>query len=224
MIHLKLATIPWVAIFVPLACSAPASWDTLPAEAEWRSNQPNQDSGDNLRAFSGEMAFNSTAVGAVPGLEIETLVHKDGGTFGIGVPLAVEENGALVLRAGFEFVDSDDGEHDREEGFGIAAGLGYRHYFGWKRDGWLLGGRLDFWMAEIDWENNLAGGGKLEGRTDVIVLRPGLEAGYALWLSDEWRIDFLTAAGFDIYLNTDGEDVGSDDLRLSVGLALRYGF
>lgn len=224
MIPSKLAMIPWVALALPLACITPASLDTSASEAKWSGERPRQDSTDNLRVFSGGMVFDSTAVGAGPGLEIETMVHKDGGTFGIGVPLAVKENGALILRAGFEFVDSDDGEHDREEGFGIGAGLGYRHYFGWERDGWLLGGRLDFWVAEIDWENDLVGGGQLDGRTDVIVLRPGLEAGYGLWLSDEWRIDFLTAAGFDLYLDTDGEDVGTDNLRLSVGLALRYGF
>ena len=126
--------------------------------------------------------------------------------------------------SGFDFVDSDSGERDREQGVGAGAGPGYRRSFGWNREGWLLGGRLDFWVAEIDGEDDLAGGGKLEGSSDVAVLRPGLGAGYSLWISDAWHIDWLTMLGLDLYLDTDGEDVGSDQVRLSIGLAFRYGF
>ena len=54
--------------------------------------------------------------------------------------------------------------------------------------------------------------------------RPGLEAGYSLWISDAWHIDWLTILGLDLYLDTNGEDVGSDNVRLSIGLAFRYGF
>lgn len=127
---------------------------------------------------------------------------------------------ALTARLAWNETDRQDfGEHDDERGGGGGGGIGWRRYFGAQRDGWLVGGRVDLWALEIDWEDESPAS---EGRTDVLVLQPSAEAGYAWRLGDSrWRLELTASLGVEINFDTDGEDVGEGVIGLA-GFAVSY--
>ena len=138
------------------------------------------------------------------------------------VPLSAHE--VLSLRAGYNATDRRDfGEHDDEDGGGPGLGAGYRRYFGERRTGWLLGGRVDLWFLEIDWEDDADPGPADRGSSDVVVLQPTLEGGYAFRLGERARLDLTLALGAEVNVDTDGEDVGEGGILLG-GVGLAWGF
>lgn len=126
------------------------------------------------------------------------------------VVVPIEEHHAVLLRAGYNFTDRRDyGEHDDEEGGGPGLTLGYRYRPSGSEAGWFMGARADLWFMQIDWEDP----GR-SGTTDIVVLQPTAEAGYAFSLSDSWSVEPFLALGAEINVDTDGEDVGEGAIFL----------
>ena len=136
----------------------------------------------------------------------------------------LQKHDALTLRVGYNSTDRQDfGRHQEEEGGGPGLGLGYRYYFGPDHDGWLLGARLDVWWLEIDWKDNVGLPTERSGRTDVTVLQPTIEGGYAWRFGRNWKLDLAVSFGAEINVDRSGEDVGEGGIVLG-GVTLAYGF
>jgi hypothetical protein len=142
---------------------------------------------------------------------------------GVYGEVALSEHGALTLGLAANVTDRDDfGEHDDEQGDGFGGGVGYRHYFGERHDLWFVGGRVDLWSLSIDWKDMPGTPAQVSGTSDVLVLMPTAEVGYALALGARWRLMVFVAGGAEINVSTDGEDVGEGAIGL-LGLSLVYG-
>ena len=130
----------------------------------------------------------------------------------------IDDNQALLFRAGYNFTDRRDfGEHDNEEGGGPGLTLGYRYATRDLAEGWFFGARADLWFMKIDWKDP----GR-SGTTDVVVLQPTAEVGYTFPLSATWSVQPFLALGAEINVDTDGEDVGDGAIFL-VGVSLIAG-
>ena len=57
------------------------------------------------------------------------------------------------------------GEHDDENGGGPGISLGTRYYFREKYQGLFLGARLDLWLMEIDWQDEIPNAEPEQGTT-----------------------------------------------------------
>jgi len=68
---------------------------------------------------------------------------------------------------------------------------------------------VDLWFLDIDWKDDP----NLSGSTDVVVLQPTVEGGYAWWLGPG-RLELLAAVGAEINVDEDGEDVGDGAIGL----------
>lgn len=126
----------------------------------------------------------------------------------------------LTAHAAYNATDRRDfGEHDNEEGGGPGVGLAFQRYLGARYDGWHLGVRTDLWFLEIDWEN---GSPPRTGATDIVVLQPTAQAGYA-WTVANGRLvlEAAVALGVEINIDTQGEAVGEGAILLG-GLSLAY--
>ena len=146
------------------------------------------------------------------GLEVQA--YPAGVITGVQARTPVSDDSEVTYRLAYNATDRQDfGEHDDESGGGPGLGVGYRHYFGPDHSGWLVGGRLDLWILEIDWEDDPPAT-PLEGTTDVVVLQPTLEGGYSLPLNDDWRFDVTLAVGAEINVDEDGDDVGEGAIGL----------
>jgi hypothetical protein len=148
---------------------------------------------------------------------VDVQAYPAGAIVAVETRRPVSERGELGLRAGYNSTERGDfGEHDDEDGGGPGVGFGYRHLFAPRgTDGWLTGARVDLWYLDIDWEDDPSGAAPAgrEGSTDVLVLQPMAELGYAWWLG-RGRIELLLAVGAEINVDTDGEDVGEGAIAL----------
>lgn len=154
----------------------------------------------------------------------EVQIYPTGVILGLHAQIPHFEKGMLTIRLGYNFTDRRDlGENDDEEGEGPGGGVGYRHYFGPEHTGWLVGGRVDVWDLEIDWEEDSNPPGRRKGTTDVIVVQPTLEGGYSYRLGGRWRVDLTLSLGAEINVDTDGEDVGEGAILLG-GATFVYEF
>lgn len=148
--------------------------------------------------------------------------YPAGVIYGAHGQLALSQDSVLTVRAAVNDTDRQDfGEFDNEEGDGVGGGVGYRQYFGPYFDGWMWGARVDLWDLEIDWRDDPPAVGATSGTTDILVLQPTIEGGYTWWLDEErtWRLTASAGFGFEINVDTDGEDVGEGAIGL-LGLTL----
>ena len=142
----------------------------------------------------------------------EVQVYPAGIIAGVLAQTPVSDDDLFTFRIAYNATDRQDfGEQDDEEGGGPGFGVGYRHFFDEDYLGWLVGGRLDLWFLEIDWEDDNP---VAEGTTDVIVLQPTIEGGYAFDGGDGWRIEVTASVGAEINVDEDGEDVGEGAIGL----------
>lgn len=146
------------------------------------------------------------------GLEVQG--YPAGVIAGVHLQRQLGERDALTFRLAWNETDRRDfGEHDDETGGGFGGGVGYRRWLAPDREGWMWGGRLDLWDLEIDWVDDPPSAAK--GRTDVLVLQPTIEGGYSWNLGDSaWRCDLVAGFGFEINVDTNGEDVGEGAIGL----------
>ena len=130
---------------------------------------------------------------------------------------ALDARSTLGIHLGGNFTDRDDnGDHLNEDGEGFGAGISYRRGLRDAEEGWFIGGRVDTWFLEIDWEDP-RGGVLVTGTTDVVVVQPTVFLGY------QWSngFDITVSGGAEINVDTDGEDVGEGAIGL---IGIRYRF
>ncbi len=132
----------------------------------------------------------------------------------------------VTVRAGYQLVNRDehgDGMNADEEGGGPGIGVGYHRYVAPRgEDGLLVGARVDLWWLDIRWEEKLlwGHGGRLPfsgptGSTDVLVVQPMLEAGYAWHRARGQRLELTLGAGTQINAERDGREVGDGAVFLA---------
>ena len=127
---------------------------------------------------------------------------------------------AVHGRLGVQRIRHEDyGEHDDERGDGFGFSLGYRYYRSPEQVGWSAGFRTDLWWNSLDWTDNINQADERRGETDVVVLQPTIEVGYLHLLNSEFFITPTVAFGFEINIDTDGEDTGEGPIWL-LGLHL----
>lgn len=142
-------------------------------------------------------------------------VYPAGAILGVHANLPLSDNELAIARLGYNATDrSDFGKHDDEHGGGPGIGAGYRRYFGPDFTGWMAGARVDLWALNIDWKDR-NGATTQRGSTDVLVLQPSVEGGYAFRLGDSgWRLDLTLSLGSEINVVRDGERVGEGPILL----------
>jgi hypothetical protein len=157
------------------------------------------------------------------GAEIQ--LYPSGVIPGLHGQWALSTKNVLTFRLGYNLAErQDNGEHDDEEGGGPGATVGYRRYFRPDQRRWYVGGRVDLWTMEIDWQDDTGGPAQSSGTTDILVLQPTVEAGYGFQLGgSRWRLDAGLAFGFEINVHTDGEEVG-EGASLLGGATVVYNF
>ncbi len=171
------------------------------------------------QALAAACSSPATLKGSMTRADVAVEVYPAGLISTVGVRHRLDERDEISFRVGHNETDRQDfGEHDDETGSGPGFGLGYRSYFHEGREGAFWGGRIDTWWLEIDWEED----GE-EGTTDVVVLQPTAELGYAWPLAEGLYFTTHLALGAEINVDTDGEDVGEGAIGL-LGVALTYGF
>jgi len=151
-------------------------------------------------------------------LGVEVQVYPAGVIAAGRLGLALDEQWAGYLLAGWNTTDRQDfGEHDDETGGGPGLGLAGRWYHLPGHRGWYLGGRVDLWFLDIDWDDR-RDGRDVAGESEVTVLQPTAQGGYA-WQRGGWHLEAGAALGAEINLDTDGEDVGEGAILLLGGAA-----
>ena len=152
----------------------------------------------------------------------ESQAYPAGVIVGLQGQWALDEHDVAIARAAVNVTERQDfGEHDNEDGEGFGLGVGWRRYADSGQQGWLYGARLDLFYLDIAWRDDLASGGTRRGSTDVTVLQPTLEGGYAWRLDEHWSFDLTVGLGAEINLNEQGEEVG-DGAILLLGFAFLY--
>jgi hypothetical protein len=138
--------------------------------------------------------------------------------------LGISEKDAFHVKLGYNIARRQDFSpyNDLENGGGWGFTLGYRHYFSEAVSGFYVGGRVDLWWLTIDWEDGLNNPSPTMGTTNITVLQPTGEVGYLYNIPDSpLSIGINAAAGWEINVVTDGEEVGQGAIGL-LGLRLRY--
>lgn len=153
---------------------------------------------------------------------VEAQAYPTGFIPGVRFSYGISDYSDLNFRLATNIADREDnGEHDLEEGDGPGFSMGWRRYYQTTHLGWFWGLRADVWFLEIDWEDHV--NRQAQGRTDITVFQPTAEAGYRFDLGSGWTFTPALALGFEINVETDGEDVGEGAILLG-GLSLTYRF
>lgn len=145
------------------------------------------------------------------------------------VEFELDDAHAFFLRAGYNFTDRRDwGKHDDEEGGGPGVTLGYRRSLnrpirGFAFDDWFIGGRVDIWFLDIDWEDTPPERPRRTGSSDVVVLQPTAEVGRTFHPAEQTVVQLFLALGAEVNVATDGEQVGEGAILLA-GFSLRRAF
>lgn len=129
-------------------------------------------------------------------------------------------------RLAYNMSDRKDfsGLNDNEEGGGPGISVGYRYYPLKECSGIYLGLRADLWRMKINWTDSSELVPK--GETRITVFQPTFELGYLFHIGENWDLGTAFVNGFEINLQTDGEEVGQGwitlwQLRLSRRLTLK---
>ena len=145
--------------------------------------------------------------GIIPGLRFEKSFNK---------------RDLWSVRVGSQIFDhGDKGEHDSEKGFGWGGTAGYKHYFNRYFIGPSLAARIDLWRNSVDWETKDDLGGIRKGNSEIRVIQPTVEFGWAFLVGENMVVTPTAAFGFEINVTTVGEKTG-EGLILLVGLNAAY--
>lgn len=152
------------------------------------------------------------------GLELQ--VYPTGYIADVRVAAYEEGRNACSIYAGYNLTDRrGNGKRDDESGGGPGIGVGGRRYETARQTGKMYGLRFDVWSLEIDWREKA-----VEGTSDVIVLQPTLEAGYAWrFMEERLRVETAVSIGVEWNAKTDGPSVGEGPIGL-FGVSAVYKF
>ncbi len=164
------------------------------------------------------MAFGQNKVTDI-GLELQ--VYPTGIIPGIRAERSVNHHDVASMRVGYQIIDHKDfGVHGSEKGSGFGLTVGYKRYFQKYFTGLTLALRTDAWYNTIDWEDE-TDTGAVKGTTEILVLQPTVELGWAFSLSDNFVVTPAIAAGFEKNVYTKGEPTG-EGLILLAGITAAY--
>ncbi|MBI1225604.1 MAG: hypothetical protein GC192_10245 [Bacteroidetes bacterium] len=153
---------------------------------------------------------------------IEAQIYPTGYIPGFYAEKSFSQRDLGTVRFGYQIIDHrDQGKHDSEKGSGYGGTLGYKHYFKKYFVGPSLSLRTDFWANKLDWTTNLEAGGEIKGKTDILVLQPTLEFGWAFAIGDNFALTPTVAYGFEKNIKTKGEPTGEGAIMLA-GLKAAY--
>ena len=142
-------------------------------------------------------------------ISFELQVYPTGVIPGVRFELALDDRQAVHLRLGIQEIDHrDEGVQDDEQGEGAGFTLGYKRYLRPGLTGLAFSFRTDVWFNSLDWRNNIGTPEETSGRTNVTVLQPTVELSWHRSLGSKYFVTPSAAAGFEINVDTDGEDVG----------------
>ncbi|MFT5155629.1 MAG: hypothetical protein ACI83I_000160 [Bacteroidia bacterium] len=121
---------------------------------------------------------------------------------------------AFNQRIGYNQTKRKDfsGYNDDEKGGGIGISLGYRYYFKQECSGFYLGSRLDWWNMKVDWIDSSQTINK--GSTQIVVLQPTFEIGYAFPLGKNWQLNTAFVNGMEFNVVEKGDPVGQGWITL----------
>ncbi len=138
-------------------------------------------------------------------------------------------NLTLTSRIGYNFTDRRDwGEHENEEGGGPGFSLGIEKR-SFLASNLSVNLRADLWFMDIDWRDPASGSalcGALPcpyetGTTEITVFQPTIGLGYQLPIPGKLGIKPSLSFGYEINVETKGEDVGEGAILL-LGLKVGY--
>jgi hypothetical protein len=155
----------------------------------------------------------------------EAQVYPAGVIGAVRAHFLLSAHDVLTARAGYNRASRGDfGEHDDEDGGGPGFALGYRRLFS-ERRGFFAGARVDLWWMTIDWIDDPGQPNERAGSSDIFVVQPTVEGGYSFVLGRKgrWVVEPSLAVGFEINVQTDGEDVGEGAILLG-GVSVAYRF
>ncbi len=133
---------------------------------------------------------------------------------------------AIQAKVGYNIARRQDFSpyNDLENGGGWGFTLGYRRYWNENIRGLYGGVRMDMWWLTIDWEDGLETANPTSGTTKITVFQPTAELGYMYQFTDSpFSVGLNAAAGYEINIVTNGEDVGQGAIGL-FGARMRYLF
>ena len=157
-------------------------------------------------------------------VSFELQVYPTGVIPGVRFELALDNQQSIHIRLGVQEIRHEDfGVHDDERGDGAGFTLGYKRYFSPGLTGPALSFRTDLWFNSLDWSDDVGTASERRGRTDVTVLQPTIEFSWHYPLGTQFFVTPSAAAGFEINVDTDGEDVGEGFIILAgVLLGVRF--
>ena len=157
-------------------------------------------------------------------ISFELQAYPTGIIPGIRFEYALDGRHALHFRLGVQEIRHQDyGEHDDERGNGRGFSFGYKRYLRPGLTGASVSLRTDLWFNSLDWRDDIGTASESNGQTDVTVLQPTIEISWHHPLGNQFFITPSLAAGFEINIDTDGEDVGEGFIYLAgVMLGVRF--
>ena len=142
-------------------------------------------------------------------ISLEVQVYPTGVISGVRFEFALDDKQAVHLRLAVQDIDhEDEGEQDDEQGDGAGFTLGYKRYLRAGHVGPAISFKTDLWFNTLDWRDDIGTAMERSGTTDVTVLQPTIEVSWLYPLGKSFFITPTAAAGFEINIDTDGEDVG----------------
>jgi len=144
--------------------------------------------------------FQAYPTGLIPGLRLET---------------GFADQHALHLRVGYNVFDHQDyGVQDDETGDGYGFTFGYKYYFKPGFERWFLGIKNDIWWNAVSWKDIVNGNIVLSGKTNITVVQPTFEAGFAMKVGSDWFFSPSLAFGYEVNVQTKGLPTGEGPIIL----------
>lgn len=170
------------------------------------------------------VVFQNTANASGTQVAFEQQVYPTGIIPGVRFERGFARRSSVHFRIGYQEIRHEDfGVHDDERGDGAGFSLGYSRFLNTGFTGWAFGVRSDLWFNRLDWIDDEGTPEELSGTTQVTVLQPTVDVSYRFLMSNNFFITPSLAAGFEINIDTDGEDVGEGFIVL-LGLIAGFNF
>lgn len=169
----------------------------------------------SICARSQEIGYTTTDVGG------EFQYTPDFNSFNLHVAFNARLNSSFVIRGGYNSAGGQRTKlHNGETGSGWNASVGYRYHFSYIPKRFFLGVRAGIQTMNIHWSTELT-----EGTSKVMVLQPGVEAGYTLVINDLFFITPLVSGIYQKTISTTGEKVSyGDNFVPGAGISMGWRF